>query len=181
FVFNRWTVGDDFCRNVLGFTQERLEAPGFDLLTALGFSREQIAEANAFVCGTMTIEGAPHLKPEHYPVFDCANKCGKLGKRFLSTEAHIRMMAAAQPFISGALSKTINMPHEATIEDVKKAYFLSWQLMLKANALYRDGSKLSQPLNTVSDTIEPAQAEAEPAPKAEAVLAAEKVISRLMG
>ena len=102
----------------------------------------------------MTIEGAPHLKKEHYPVFDCANRCGKIGKRFLSTEAHIRMMAAAQPFISGAISKTINMPHSATIDDVKHAYHLSWQLMLKANALYRDGSKLSQPLNSVVDIDE---------------------------
>ena len=137
-------------------TQEQLEAPGFDLLTALGFTRKQIDAANAYVCGTMTIEGAPHLKPEHYPIFDCANRCGKWGKRFLSTEAHIRMMAAAQPFVSGAISKTINMPHSATVEDVKQSYLLSWQLMLKANALYRDGSKLSQPLNTVADTLEPA-------------------------
>src|SRR5262249_4548684 len=124
FVFNRWTIGDDFCKTALQLKQEQLETPGFDLLGALGFTRAQVAEANAFVCGTMTIEGAPHLKAEHYPIFDCANKCGKLGKRFLSTESHIRMMAAAQPFISGALSKTINMPHEATIEDVKKAYQL---------------------------------------------------------
>src|SRR5205823_153623 len=181
FVLNRWTVGDDFCRAALRLKPEQLEAPGFDLLTALGFTREQVAEANAFVCGAMTIEGAPHLKPEHYPVFDCANKCGKLGKRFLSTEAHIRMMAAAQPFISGALSKTINMPHEATIDDVKNAYLLSWQLMLKANALYRDGSKLSQPLNTVSDTIEPAQAEADKPTKEEVIQAAEHVVNRLMG
>src|SRR6516162_5422473 len=124
----------------------------------------------------MTIEGAPHLKPEHYPVFDCANKCGKLGKRFLSAESHIRMMAAAQPFISGAISKTINMPHEADIEDVKKVYLLSWQLMVKANALYRDGSKLSQPLNTVADLPEDA-AEA----KAEPVRTAEKIIERVIG
>src|SRR6516162_6919641 len=124
----------------------------------------------------MTIEGAPHLKEEHYPVFDCANKCGKLGKRFLSAESHIRMMAAAQPFISGAISKTINMPHEATIEDVKNAYLLSWQLMLKANALYRDGSKLSQPLSSVSEVAEPAAAEA----KAEPVQLAEKIIHRHM-
>jgi ribonucleoside-diphosphate reductase alpha chain len=171
FVFNRWTVGDDFCRNVLGFTQEQLEDPAFDLLAALGFSKAQVAEANAHVCGTMTVEGAPHLRPEHYPVFDCANKCGKTGERFLSTEAHIRMMAAAQPFISGAISKTINMPHEATIEDVKKAYLLSWQLMVKANALYRDGSKLSQPLNTVADAQEP-EAAAEP------VRIAEKIVHR---
>src|SRR6516162_3886130 len=124
----------------------------------------------------MTIEGAPHLKEEHYPVFDCANKCGKLGKRFLSAESHIRMMAAAQPFISGAISKTINMPHEADIEDVKKVYLLSWQLMVKANALYRDGSKLSQPLNTVADLPEDA-AEA----KAEPVRTAEKIIERVIG
>jgi ribonucleoside-diphosphate reductase alpha chain len=174
FVFNRWTVGDDFCRNVLGFTQEQLEEANFDLLAALGFSREQVAEANNYVCGTMTVEGAPHLKREHYPVFDCANKCGKIGQRFLSAEAHIRMMAAAQPFISGALSKTINMPHDATIDDVKKSYLLSWQLMLKANALYRDGSKLSQPLNTVVDAAEPAPEEA----KAEPVRIAEKIVHR---
>ena len=135
----------------LGFTQEQIEAPSFDLLTALGFTRQQIAEANAYVCGTMTIEGRRTSSRSICPVFDCANKCGKLGQRFLSAESHIRMMAAAQPFISGAISKTINMPHDATIEDVKKAYLLSWQLMLKANALYRDGSKLSQPLNSVAD------------------------------
>src|SRR5204863_379045 len=155
---------------------EELEAPGFDLLAHLGFSREQIAEANRYVCGTMTIEGAPHLKPQHYPVFDCANKCGKTGKRFLSAEAHIRMMAAAQPFISGALSKTINMPHDATVEDVKRAYLLSWQLMLKANALYRDGSKLSQPLNSVSDTCGPD--EGEDKGKAEPVRIAERIVHR---
>jgi ribonucleoside-diphosphate reductase alpha chain len=174
FVFNRWTIGDDFCRNRLGFTSEQLESPRFDVLAALGFTREQIAEANAQVCGTMTIEGAPHLKPAHYPVFDCANKCGKIGQRFLSAESHIRMMAAAQPFVSGAISKTINMPHEASIEDVKQAYLLSWQLMLKANALYRDGSKLSQPLNTVTDTSEPAVVETNDGP----VRIAEKIIHR---
>lgn len=151
FAFNRWTVGDAVLTGNLGLTQEAIEAPSFDLLTALGFSKEEISQANDFVCGTMTVEGAPHLKPEHLPVFDCANRCGKIGKRYLSAEAHIRMMAAAQPFISGAISKTINMPHQATLDDVKKAYLLSWQLMLKANALYRDGSKLSQPLNSVAD------------------------------
>ncbi len=141
----------------------------------LGFTREQIDEANGFVCGSMTVEGAPYLKLEHYPVFDCANRCGKIGKRFLATEAHIRMMAAAQPFISGAISKTINMPHTATIDDVKQAYRLSWQLMLKANALYRDGSKLSQPLNTVADSAEPAALEEA---KPEPVKAAEKIVER---
>jgi ribonucleoside-diphosphate reductase alpha chain len=181
FAFTRWTVGDDFCRRRLGLSQQQLDAAGFDLLTALGFSRTQIAEANQYVCGTMTIEGAPHLKTEHYPVFDCANKCGKLGKRFLSTESHIRMMAAAQPFMSGAISKTINMPHDASVEDVKRAYLLSWQLMLKAIALYRDGSKLSQPLNTVADVLEPAAAEERPAAeaaKADAVRIAEKIVYR---
>jgi ribonucleoside-diphosphate reductase alpha chain len=174
FVFNRWTVGDDFLKQHLGLTQAQLEAADFDLLGTLGFTRGQVVEANQYVCGTMTIEGAPHLKQEHYPVFDCANKCGKLGQRFLSTDAHIRMMAAAQPFVSGAISKTINMPHEATVEDVKKAYLLSWQLMLKANALYRDGSKLSQPLNSVADSIEPALAET----KAEPVRIAERIVHR---
>jgi ribonucleoside-diphosphate reductase alpha chain len=180
FAFNRWTVGDDVLAGPLGLAKEQVEAPGFDLLTALGFGRQQVAEANTYVCGTMTVEGAPHLRPEHLPVFDCANRCGKLGQRFLAPEAHIRMMAAAQPFISGAISKTINMPHNATVEDVKKAYLLSWQLMLKANALYRDGSKLSQPLNSVADAADvgadedPAAAE----PKAEPVRIAEKLVYR---
>jgi ribonucleoside-diphosphate reductase alpha chain len=175
FVFNRWTVGEEFLKS-LGFKPEQFGAPSFDLLTALGFSREEIAQANDYVCGTMTIEGAPHLKVEHYPVFDCANKCGKLGQRYLSTEAHIRMMAAAQPFVSGAISKTINMPHSASVEDVKNAYLLSWQLMLKANALYRDGSKLSQPLNTVLDEAEEQLAAEEPKP--EPVRIAEKIVHR---
>lgn len=176
FVLNRWTVGDDFCLGKLGLKKEQLEAVSFDLLAALGFSKAQIADANDYVCGTMTIEGAPHLKPEHYPIFDCANRCGKKGQRFLSTEAHIRMMAATQPYISGAISKTINMPHSASIDDVKKSYLLSWKLMLKANALYRDGSKLSQPLNTVSDAVEPHEAQEAEKAKAEPVRAAEKIV-----
>jgi ribonucleoside-diphosphate reductase alpha chain len=176
FVFNRWTLGDEVLKR-LGLDEEQYTNPRFDLLAALGFTRQQVAEANQFVCGTMTVEAAPHLRPEHYAVFDCANKCGKLGQRFLSAEAHIRMMAAAQPFISGALSKTINMPHAATIEDVKSAYRLSWQLMLKANALYRDGSKLSQPLNTVADADDIEEARAAP-PAAEPVKVAEKIITR---
>ncbi len=176
FAFTRWALGDDFLRDKLHLKPDQYEAPGFDLLAALGFTREQIAQANNHVCGTMTVEGAPHLKQEHYAVFDCANKCGKTGQRFLSAESHIRMMAAAQPFISGALSKTINMPHEATLDDVKQAYLLSWQLMLKANALYRDGSKLSQPLNSVSDDVEPIAE-----PQAEAVRVVEKIIQRTIG
>jgi ribonucleoside-diphosphate reductase alpha chain len=189
FAFNRWTLGDDFLRDKLGLRPEVYEAPTFDLLAHLGFTRGQISEASEYVCGTMTVEGAPHLRAEHLAVFDCANKCGKIGKRFLSVESHIRMMAAAQPFISGAISKTINMPHDATVEDVKKAYELSWSLMVKANALYRDGSKLSQPLNSVADAPEletlAAAEEEEPAPtvaatpaKPEAVRIAEKIVHR---
>ncbi|HEY2246007.1 MAG TPA: vitamin B12-dependent ribonucleotide reductase, partial [Bradyrhizobium sp.] len=148
FAFNKWTLGEDFCRDKLGIAAEDLASPTFDLLAAIGFTKREIEAANIHVCGAMTVEGAPHLKSEHYPVFDCANPCGRTGKRYLSVESHIRMMAAAQPFISGAISKTINMPNEATVEDCKAAYLLSWKLALKANALYRDGSKLSQPLNS---------------------------------
>jgi ribonucleoside-diphosphate reductase alpha chain len=147
FAFNKWTLGEDFCRDKLGISAEDLASPTFDLLAALGFGKREIEAANVHVCGAMTVEGAPHLKAEHYTVFDCANPCGRTGKRYLSVESHIRMMAAAQPFISGAISKTINMPNDATVEDCKEAYLLSWKLALKANALYRDGSKLSQPLN----------------------------------
>ncbi|MFL5326159.1 MAG: vitamin B12-dependent ribonucleotide reductase, partial [Microvirga sp.] len=147
FVFNRYTLGDDFCRDVLKLTDEELGDYSFDMLARIGFSRAEIERANVHVCGAMTLEGAPHLKLEHLPVFDCASPCGRLGKRCLSVESHIRMMAASQPFISGAISKTINMPNDATVEDCKSAYMLSWRLALKANALYRDGSKLSQPLN----------------------------------
>ncbi|RMF04346.1 MAG: vitamin B12-dependent ribonucleotide reductase, partial [Alphaproteobacteria bacterium] len=147
FVFNKWTLGEDFCTGVLGLEAEQLDAPDFDLLAAIGFSRSDIEAANEHVCGTMTLEGAPGLKEEHLPVFDCATPCGTRGKRYLSWESHIRMMAAAQPFISGAISKTINMPNDASVADCKEAYMLSWRLALKANALYRDGSKLSQPLN----------------------------------
>ncbi len=147
FVFNRWTLGEKFLTGALKVPASKLDDPGFDLLTHLGFSKKDIEAANEHVCGSMTLEGAPHLKAEHLPVFDCANPCGRRGKRFLSVESHIRMMAAAQPFISGAISKTINMPNDATVEDCKQSYMLSWRLALKANALYRDGSKLSQPLN----------------------------------
>lgn len=151
FAFNKWTLGAGFCKNALGFSEEQLDDPGFNVLKELGFTKEQIDEANDYVCGTMTIEGAPYLKDEHYAIFDCANKCGRKGTRYISADAHIKIMAAAQPFISGAISKTINLPNHATIEDMKNAYMLSWRLGTKANALYRDGSKLSQPLNTVKD------------------------------
>ncbi len=148
FVFNQFTLGKEFCLNVLNISEEQLNDFGFDMLDHLKFSKEEIDAANIHVCGSMTLEGSPHLKEEHLPVFDCANVCGRIGKRFLSVESHIRMMAAAQPFISGAISKTINMPNESSIEDCSSAYMLSWKLCLKANALYRDGSKLSQPLNS---------------------------------
>jgi len=151
FAFNKWTLGTAFCKNALGFSEEQLDDTNFNILSGLGFTKEQIEEANDYICGTMTIEGAPHIKKEHYAVFDCANKCGKKGKRFINSDAHIKIMAAAQPFISGSISKTINFPNHATIDDMKKAYSLSWSLGLKANALYRDGSKLSQPLNSVTD------------------------------
>jgi ribonucleoside-diphosphate reductase alpha chain len=156
FAFNKWTFGEDFLRDTLKIEPEAIAAPNFDLLAAVGFSKREIEAANVHICGAMTVEGAPHLKAEHYSVFDCANPCGKIGKRYLSVESHIRMMAASQPFISGAISKTINMPNDATVEDCKSAYLLSWKLALKANALYRDGSKLSQPLNSqlISDDDE---------------------------
>ncbi|ATN34094.1 ribonucleoside-diphosphate reductase, adenosylcobalamin-dependent [Rhizobium sp. ACO-34A] len=147
FVFNQWTLGADFLKGTLKVSDEQLSDMSFNLLEHVGFTKKEIEAANIHVCGAMTLEGAPFLKPEHLAVFDCANPCGKIGKRYLSVESHIRMMAAAQPFISGAISKTINMPNEATVEDCGAAYMLSWRLALKANALYRDGSKLSQPLN----------------------------------
>ena len=146
-MFNKWTLGEDFLTGTLGLSPERMDQADFDLLAEIGFGKREIEAANEFACGAMTLEGAPGLDPKHLPVFDCASPCGRKGKRFLSVESHIRMMAAAQPFISGAISKTINMPDDASVEDCKEAYLLSWRLALKANALYRDGSKLSQPLN----------------------------------
>ncbi len=148
FVFNQWTLGEEFCKQSLGLTDEVLKDPDFDILKHLGFSEEQAQQANDYVCGRMTVEGAPHLKLEHYPIFDCANKCGKYGRRYLDYRTHIDMMAAAQPFISGAISKTINMPNDATIDDVKQAYYNAWKKGVKAVSIYRDGSKLSQPLNS---------------------------------
>jgi len=150
FAFNVWTLGEDSLKR-LGFTAEQYNSPDFNLLRALGYTKKQIAEANEYVCGTMTIEGAPYLKFEHYPIFDCANKCGAKGERYIHAHGHIKMMAAAQPFLSGAISKTINLPNEAKVEEIKDCYELSWKLGLKANALYRDGCKLSQPLSTKSD------------------------------
>ncbi|EMJ95633.1 vitamin B12-dependent ribonucleotide reductase [Leptospira alstonii] len=153
FAFNKFNLGENFLTKNLGIAKDVYDTPGFSLLEHLGFTKEDINKANDYVCGTMTIENAPFLKEKNYPVFDCANKCGKYGKRFLSYESHIRTMAAAQPFISGAISKTINLPEDAVVEDIKNAYFLSWKMMIKANALYRDGSKLSQPLNSVLELL----------------------------
>ena len=148
FVFNKYTLGTKFCTEVLKLDTATLDAPDFDMLKTLGFSRADIDAANLHVCGAMSLEGAPYLKEQHLPVFDCANPCGRVGKRALSVESHIRMMAAVQPFISGAISKTINMANSAAVTDCGEAYMLSWKLGLKANALYRDGSKLSQPLSS---------------------------------
>ncbi|MBI1206648.1 MAG: vitamin B12-dependent ribonucleotide reductase [Azospirillum sp.] len=186
FAFNKWTLGLEFCTGTLGVPAAELDRPGFDLLTWLGFAKSEIEAANTWCCGAMTLEGAPLLKAKHLPVFDCASPCGRTGKRFLSAEAHIRMMAAAQPFISGAISKTINMPNAASVEDCKEAYMLSWRLGLKANALYRDGSKLSQPLSASlleddgdadDDTIERILE----APAAERVpMVAERIVERIV-
>jgi len=151
FVFNVYTLGEE-CLQRLGFKAEQYFNFDWNMLQALGFTGAQIDAANDYVCGAMTIEGAPHLKKEHYPVFDCANKCGKKGERYIHAHGHIRMMAATQPFISGAISKTINLPNEANIEEIADCYLLSWKLALKACALYRDGSKLSQPLSNKSES-----------------------------
>ena len=184
FAFNRWTLGEEFCRDTLGLTDGQLNDLSFDMLAALGFSRDEVQAANIHCCGAMTLEGAPHLRPEHLAVFDCAAPCGRIGKRSLSAASHIHMMAAAQPFISGAISKTINMPNSASIEDCKDAYMLSWRLALKANALYRDGSKLSQPLNASlieDEADEDALDDLIEAPAAaRAPVVAEKIVERIV-
>ncbi|HEX4370189.1 MAG TPA: vitamin B12-dependent ribonucleotide reductase [Rhizomicrobium sp.] len=183
FVFNKWTLGEKFCREVLKLDPAEMDAPEFDMLKALGFSRADMDAANLYVCGAMTLEGAPYLRPEHLAVFDCANPCGRVGKRALSVDSHIRMMAGVQPFISGAISKTINMANAATVKECGEAYMTSWKLGLKANALYRDGSKLSQPLATTAftlddeedDTIE-TRAPAQPAQ----TLVTERIVERVV-
>jgi ribonucleoside-diphosphate reductase alpha chain len=150
FAFNHFSLGEA-CMLRMGFAPEDYNDFSWSMLEALGFSEEQIEQANEHICGTMTIEGAPYLKHEHYAVFDCANKNGEKGQRFIHAYGHIKMMAACQPFLSGAISKTINLPNEATVEEISECYRMSWELGLKANALYRDGSKLSQPLSNKSD------------------------------
>ena len=182
FVFNQWTLGEDFCQKTLGIPVEKLTDPAFDLLSHLGFTKAQVDAANYHICGTMTLEGAPFLKPEHYAVFDCANICGKSGTRYLSVESHILMMAAAQSFISGAISKTINMPNDATIAEALAAYELSWSLGVKANALYRDGSKLSQPLASalVEDDEAAEEVLASGSLHEKTAVIAEKVVERII-
>ncbi|MEE9389403.1 MAG: vitamin B12-dependent ribonucleotide reductase [Paracoccaceae bacterium] len=182
FVFNQWTLGEEFCTKTLGIPTDKLNDPSFDLLKHLGFSKKDVELANDHVCGTMTLEGAPHLKEEHYNIFDCANTCGKRGKRFLSVNSHITMMAAAQSFISGAISKTINMQNDATIGDCQAAYELSWSLGIKANALYRDGSKLSQPLATalIEDDDEAEEILATGSAQEKAKVLAEKIVEKVI-
>lgn len=147
FAFNKWVIGEENLKK-LGFRDEQLDDPSYKILEGLGYTTADIDNANEYICGTMMIEGAPHLKSEHLPIFDTANKCGKNGKRFISYMAHINIMAAAQPFVTGAISKTVNMPANATVADIGEVYLRSWKKMLKAIALYRDTSKLSQPLNS---------------------------------
>ncbi len=151
-VFDTWNIGKEVIEKELEIPQEIYSEPGFSLLAELGFSAEEIQLSSDIICGRMTVEGAPDLKEEHLPVFDCANKCGRYGTRYIAPEGHLKMMAAAQPYISGAISKTVNLPNSATVEDIENIYMESWHMMLKAVALYRDGSKLSQPLSSLTDT-----------------------------
>ncbi|MFT7622876.1 MAG: ribonucleoside-diphosphate reductase alpha chain [Myxococcota bacterium] len=189
FVFSRYSLGDTFCKDILGFTDEQLNDFSFSILSGMGFTPEQIQATNDYACGRMTVEGAPGLKDEHLPVFDCANRCGRHGKRFIRAEGHIHMMAAAQPFLSGAISKTINMPNEALVDQVGELYMLSWKSMLKANALYRDGSKLSQPLSAsvaddlfagVEEALTAATAKESPLPESKPMELAKKAVVHYM-
>jgi ribonucleoside-diphosphate reductase alpha chain len=148
FVINKYTIGESFCIEKLRINPADLASANANILKLIGFTEEDIDHVNEYVCGAMTLEGAPHIKPEHLPVFDCANRCGRKGSRSISAIDHVRMMAAAQPFISGAISKTVNLPYESTVEDIKKIFTDAWSMMIKAIAIYRDGSKLSQPLNS---------------------------------
>ena len=180
FAFNEWTLGKDFCIEKLGIKESDLSNMSFNLLKHIGFSDKEIEVANVFCCGSMTLEGAPYLKEEHLPVFDCANRCGPRSSRWLSSESHIRMMASAQPFISGAISKTINLNNDATIDECKNAYILSWRLGVKANALYRDGSKLSQPLSAMTLSDEDTNEIMEDSQTERASRVAERVVERIV-
>ncbi len=187
YAFTPQALGEDFCMNVLGMPESQLGATGYEVLRDLGFSDEEIHQANLYCCGAMTVEGAPHLKKEHYAVFDCATPCGRIGTRALSVDAHLTMMAAVQPFVSGAISKTVNLPADARIADCARAYMLAWQLGLKSIALYRNGSKLSQPLASMllaadSDEDEDDFAETlAAAPAAEkSKIVAERIVERII-
>lgn len=180
FAFNKFNFGEEFCTQTLGFTKEQLNDFNFDMLAELGFTKAQIEAANAFCCGTMTLEGAPYLDEKHLPVFDCASTCGRTGTRSLSIKSHIEMMAAVQPFISGAISKTINMPNSSSIEDCKESYLTSWRLGLKSNALYRDGSKLSQPLSSALIDEEEVEALTQQPAANRAHFVAERIVERIV-
>ncbi len=180
FVFNKWTLGEKFCTDVLNVDAAAMETPDFDLLRSIGFTRAEIDAANLHVCGAMTLEGAPHLKEQHLAVFDCANPCGRIGKRSLSVESHILMMAAVQPFISGAISKTINMPNSATVKECGESYLQSWRLGLKANALYRDGSKLSQPLASQVFAFDDEDEAEEMSPVQRTTVVTERVVEKVI-
>jgi len=186
YAFTPHALGEDFCLNVLGMRESQLGATGYEVLRDLGFEDEEIHQANLFCCGAMTLEGAPHLKEEHYPVFDCATPCGRIGSRALSVEAHLTMMAACQPFVSGAISKTVNLPAHAGIGDCARAYRLAWQLGLKAIALYRDGSKLSQPLasallaNGDEEAFDDADALAAAPAAQKSKIVAERIVERII-
>ncbi len=189
-VFNPYVLGKEFVKSTLGIPETTMSAWNFNLLKEIGFTPEEIAQANDYVCGAMTVEGAPGLSPDHLAVFDCANRCGKKGIRYIPYDAHVRMLGATQPFISGAISKTINMPHEATLAEVQRCYRESWSQMVKAVALYRDGSKLSQPLSALSsddddlDCEEPAVGSLEAVQAAartgDPVVLAEKITERVV-
>ncbi len=181
FVFSREVLGDDFCKETLKISDEKLNDASLNILSEIGYTKEQIDEANDYIFGAKTIEGAPHLKKPHYPIFDCANRGGRKGTRYIQPEAHIKIVAAAQPFISGSISKTINLPATATVEDIKNAFLKSWELGLKANSLYRDGSKLSQPLSTIiAEEYEELETEKSKTPEqtSDIVKVAERIIHR---
>jgi ribonucleoside-diphosphate reductase alpha chain len=189
FVFTPQALGEDFCRHVLGFSEAQMSSTGYQVLRDLGFQDEEIHAANLYCCGAMTLEGAPHLKPEHLPVFDCASPCGRIGTRSLSVDAHLKMMAASQPFISGAISKTVNLPNRSSVSECARAYMLAWQMGLKSIALYRDGSKFSQPLASMlladgmdededQETLAESLAEAPAAKRAKIV--AERIVERII-
>ncbi|MGD2132961.1 MAG: vitamin B12-dependent ribonucleotide reductase [Maricaulaceae bacterium] len=187
FAFNPWTLGEGFCQDVLGLTPDQIADPAFDLLDAIGFSKKDVEAANLYCCGAMTLEGAPHLKPEHLPVFDCATPCGRTGTRALSLGAHLEMIAAVQPFVSGGISKTVNLPATVTIEACGDVFAQAWSLGIKCVALYRDGSKLSQPLMSAlgADARGEDADEAEPAPAkqlagAAAAKSAQTVVERVV-